>query len=461
MGCGDRAATVPPGSPHTLSAPPPAPASLIRLARGGGVVRAYDGRTLDLLPWATLDRLGPLSSVVGPDLEQRSVYALDEKRTLVSVELATRRGRPVLGGVADASVGPDGAVVAIDTALGITVVSRRGATRFRSHLPRPARTLAGTLGGTLVAVLGGEPAMVTASDVAPLTTTPVAGGGAALTMYGDLLAIAADSGVALYETGGRRPPRFWAYPGHVTAVAFSPSGHRIYVGRADRELLAVDRFTGETVAELELPDPVAALRGDAAGNWLLARPAGKDSVWVIDASKLTLVGAIATEWGPDLPQVTVRSTVVVRYAGDAVAVEVSGPALREVGRVRNAASDFWVAVRWAPIEVTVARDTATADSTAPVAADTARPASPGLAIYLQVSSSRNPEWATGLVQRLKDASLPAKVLPPLTPDELYRVVLGPYPNREDAETAGKSIGMPSFVITAPAEPAARPPAPRH
>ncbi len=64
-----------------------------------------------------------------------------------------------------------------------------------------------------------------------------------------------------------------------------------------------------------------------------------------------------------------------------------------------------------------------------------------------MSSSRNPTWAKELADKLRSAGLPASVLPPRPGDEAYRVVLGPYATREQAEATGKSLGMPSFVIT--------------
>jgi len=68
-------------------------------------------------------------------------------------------------------------------------------------------------------------------------------------------------------------------------------------------------------------------------------------------------------------------------------------------------------------------------------------------VYLQVSSSQNPAWADELSQKLKAAGLPAAVLQPARSDEAYRVVLGPYATREQAEETGRGIGMPSFVVT--------------
>ena len=65
-------------------------------------------------------------------------------------------------------------------------------------------------------------------------------------------------------------------------------------------------------------------------------------------------------------------------------------------------------------------------------------------LYLQLDAY--PDAAPAL-QRLKAAGLPASVLQPARSDEAYRVVLGPYATREQAEETGRGIGMPSFVVT--------------
>jgi cell division protein FtsN len=85
-----------------------------------------------------------------------------------------------------------------------------------------------------------------------------------------------------------------------------------------------------------------------------------------------------------------------------------------------------------------------ADSAALADADAA---GKGASVYLQVSSSQNPVWAEELSQKLRAAGLPAAVLKPARSDEAYRVVLGPYATREQAEETGRAIGMPSFVVT--------------
>src|SRR6185503_10073882 len=88
---------------------------------------------------------------------------------------------------------------------------------------------------------------------------------------------------------------------------------------------------------------------------------------------------------------------------------------------------------------TVAQDTA-------LAADSTRIDADSLGIFLQVSTSQNPDWAGQLARQLKEAGFPSRVLPPKGPDDGYRVVVGPYSSREIAEENGRKLGRPFFIL---------------
>jgi cell division protein FtsN len=134
---------------------------------------------------------------------------------------------------------------------------------------------------------------------------------------------------------------------------------------------------------------------------------------------------------------------LIRQDKDVVARDLSAKDLPVTGKVESGAEDFWLPLAWRPaqdVDVPVA-----ADSNALAAADDTSGAP---SVYLQVSSSQNPAWANELSQKLRAAGLPATVLAPKRSDEAYRVVLGPYATREQAEETGRKIGMPSFIVTA-------------
>ena len=64
---------------------------------------------------------------------------------------------------------------------------------------------------------------------------------------------------------------------------------------------------------------------------------------------------------------------------------------------------------------------------------------------LQVSSSQNRDWSAELARQLGEQGLPATVLDPSPGEEGFRVVLGPYPTREVAESTGRRLGRPFFI----------------
>jgi hypothetical protein len=267
-------------------------------------------------------------------------------------------------------------------------------------------------------------------------------GGATATYLGDLIAVAADTAVVLYEPTAKELVRSIEVSGQVTAVAFSPSGHRLYVARGKGDVQVFDRLSSELILTIELPGTARDLRSDFFGSWLLARPERGDSVWIVDATTGKLAGTAPARWSPDLPAVAGTRTLLVRAGPDVKALDLGSKKLAAVGSVAGGAEDLWLPLSWLPpLEQ---QQLAENSDTSAEAADSSA-AVPG--IFLQVSSSRNPSWANELAGKLKAAGLPASVLPPKSGEDAYRVVLGPYTSRDQAEATGKSLGMPSFVIT--------------
>ncbi|MGH2975163.1 MAG: SPOR domain-containing protein [Gemmatimonadales bacterium] len=421
----------------------PAPSSAVRLPRDGGRARLYRIPSLEPSSWSTEENLPALDRAVGGDPEQGLVYALDKKQNVVGVDLDTRRVRPYMEQVRYAAVGPDGALYAVDTGSVVTQLVRRTPVRFRSKLQGTPAELHGTMSGSLLARLAGnKPTLEVLGSDQPPASTPLPAGPIATSLFGDLVAVAADTAVVVYDPTAKRAPHVIRVSGHARDVIFSPSGHRIYVARDDRDLLVLDRFSGDQLGEITLPGPARGLRRDEYGQWLLVRPRDGDSVWVVDVGRGKLAGTVAAAWSGDLPAVAAPNTLLVRRGDDVVGLNLGADGFPETGRVKGAAGDLWLPIRWRPVRDVEVQ--AAADSGIQVA-DSDRSAAPS--VYLQVSSSQNPTWASELSEKLKGAGLPASVLPPARSDEAYRVVLGPYATREQAEETGKKIGMPSFVVT--------------
>jgi len=419
-------------------------ASLLRIPREGGLAQLYRVPALDSAAWKPVDKLPAVERPLGADPEQGLVFVLDRKNNVVALDLDTRRVRTYLENIRYATLGPDGALYAVDTTNSVVQLVRRTPVRFRSKLQGRPTQLYGTMDGALLAWLGGDKPVLEylGSDQAP-SSTPLPSGPVAFSFLGDLAAVAADTAVVLYAPQLKSQPRSIPISGDARAAMFSPSGHRLYVARAAAPLLVLDRMDGTPLREIELPGPARELRGDMYGKWLLVRPEQGDSAWVIDVGTGKYVGSTPVRWTDDLPAIAPPNALLVRRGADLAALDLSAPGFTEVGRIEGGAADFWLPIAWQPAQETELPFEA--DSAALAAADTG-PARPS--VYLQVSSSQNPVWANELSAKLGAAGLPASVLAPRRSEEVYRVVLGPYATREQAEATGRKIGMPSFIVTA-------------
>lgn len=422
----------------------PEAGTVLRYSKEGGQPRLYRVPGLDSSSWKADDKLPPLRGTVGADPENGLVFFLDRQRNVVALDLETRRVRTYLEQVRQATVGPDGALYAVDTGNVVTQLVRRAPVRFRSKFQGQAGQLHASMDGALLGRIEGKsPALAVLGSDQPPEILPTPAGAAAPSLWGDLVAVAADSAIILYETGGKHERRSIPVSGHARAVLFSPSGHRIYVAREQPGLLVLDRFSGAELFEIELPGPARGLRADRHGKWLLVRPAEGDSAWVIDVGSGGLAGTVDVEWDEDLPVLVPPSTLLTRRRDDVVALDLEAEGFPAKGRIAGGARDTWLPLDWQPAQD--AGPTVDADSALLAAA--ADSAAGGATVFLQVSSSQNPSWATELSERLKAAGLPASVLEPKRSDEAYRVVLGPYSTREQAEETGRKIGMPSFIVT--------------
>jgi len=307
-------------------------------------------------------------------------------------------------------------------------------------------------------VLGTKPPkMIVWTPDRQLKIEDIESGELAATYWGDLLGVAAGQQVLLYDTTdpfGIQPIPVTGSAKHLT---FSPSGHRLYVAGSTPEIQVFDRFAKERLTSIPLPGTPIRLRTDASGRWMLARPTTGDSVWIIDLATSRRVASVKTEWGRDLPAVAGRAALFARQGADVVASDLSRANLPELGRIAGGAIDLWTVTSWVPRErqlrVAAAAESATVAQDSLLApdapADTAVAAPRADQLYLQVSSSQNADWSRELARQLSGAGYPAQVLEPSTVDEGYRVVLGPYPNREEAEETGRKLGRPYFVLTNP------------
>lgn len=449
------------------------PASVLRLSKDGGTARLYAAASLEPRDWEPEEKLPALRALVGLDLDQHVAYALDAKRNVIGLDLESGRSRPYAAGARQTAVGPDGAVYAVDSSRVVTRVQRRQSVRFRERVDGQPAALYGAMNGDLLAIVAaGDSAGLEVLDATTDSRRiPLPAGPTSATYWGDLVAVGTGDGIVLADPQGKNERTRVDVDAPVAALAFSPSGHRVYaLPEGEAALLVVDRFGHDVLGRIGLPGPGRTLRVGRYGSWLLVRAAGADSVYVVDIPHQRVTGALASTWDADLPAIAGPDRVLVRRGKDVAALDLGAEGFPARGRVEGGAADLWLPVEWAPAgpEADTTAVLATVDSATPetsgrnvpstgeegdVGADSAAApvaataTTPGGRAYLQISSSQNGDWARQLAGQMKGAGLPASVLVPREEGDPFRVVLGPYGSREEAEAVGRQLGRPSFVIT--------------
>jgi hypothetical protein len=377
--------------------------------------------------------------VIGVDPEAELLFVRTPKRELLALDLEGGRIDTVATDATESVLGPDGTLYSVDSKHKVSSLARRVRETWPQPLNGPARELFGSSDQRLVAVVtGAHPELVTVEADHPPVSRPLpAEGDVAASRWGDLVAIASDSGVILLDPLGRREAGFVRLDDHPRALVFSPSAHRVYVGlRGALGLAVIDRFTAKELDGIALPTPVSTIRLDPFGQWLLARPDVGDTAWVVNLPIKQLVGGLPAVWRNDLPTVTPDGSLLAREGDDVAAF--APESLKESGRVAGGASDFWITTSWGPRG-------AVSQSAQATAADTGGGGGEEGPLYVQVSVSQNQTWSEQMAQQLTRAGLAAKVLPPTTADEGFRVVLGPYTTRTQAEAIGRKLGRPYWI----------------
>jgi hypothetical protein len=249
----------------------------------------------------------------------------------------------------------------------------------------------------------------------------------------------------------------------------TPSGDRVFVvTKSGTTVEVVDRYREALTAHIDIGRHAADLRVDALGRYLLARPEGTDSALVIALGTNRVVGAVATDWREDLPFVAPDGGVAVAQGADVVVVD--GETLKLKVRVRGGAADFWYAFRWTGFRPRDARLDkpvdfgASTDSTRPVSdssaprADSAAPTAPaptpprdtvahrGTGFTVSFAALLVADKARELAAQIKVGNETARVVTAMRDGStIYRVVLGPYPTRDEAERIGRDSKQSFWV----------------
>ena len=474
------------GAPSASAASGPDPI-VLRVPRAGGSARAYVYPALDSVVWRSAASVPGMARVLAFDPDGGLVAFVDVKGRPVRLDLrvgaaTASGGKAKLARLASADgsdiYGLDGAKVARLTPSG-------GAWPFQA--PAGIREVVPQPDGGLVVVAARQDSTIVwrvrppdtrLLDTAALPRTRVALG----TQLGDRVYFVGESTLHALRSRDLQPAPSITFDGRIVDLAATPSGDRIYVSLADgNEVQIVDRYRDAVVGTIELPTPVDSLRMDALGRYLLARARGGDSAYVIALGTGRMTGAPRTAWRADLPFVAPDGAVALARGPDVVFVDAETLAPRRT--VAGGASDFWHMVLWngfrprargldepvvfaqrdtvdtlaagEPIDTSAfaipAGDSTLLPRTAEPAPRPALPATPPAPVAaetftLSFAALRNESDARALASRLEIDGERARVVPStVAGTPIYRVVMGPFRTKADAERRGKASGRDYWV----------------
>lgn len=444
-------------------------ALVLRVPRAGGTARVLSYPRLDSVVWSSSDALPALDRVLAFDEDAGVIAALDSRGRPIRIDLRTgsvsRLASTPLESPASANAD---AVFGIE-ASGL-VVRHTPAGDWSFKPPHAAEGAFPQADGTLLVLAVHDDRAVVwrlrppETRISDSVVLPAVHG--ALAAQGnDRLYFATDDGLAALRARTLELRTIEVDADSLRALVTTPSGDRIFLlgGERGDRLSVIDRYRDAVEREIALPGPAGALRMDPLGRYLLVGSEARDSVWVVAIGTGRVLGGARSAWRSDLPLVAVDGAVGLVQGPDVAWVDAES--LRQIGIAKGGASDFWFAFRWSGFRprdprldqpVTFAdSDSAaasvdttrrTTDSARAPSADTVRaPAAPVWTVSFAalLSESR----ARELAKSIQVDGLTARVVP--TQREgvaVYRVVLGPYVSREEAERVGRESRQANYVV---------------
>jgi cell division septation protein DedD len=251
-----------------------------------------------------------------------------------------------------------------------------------------------------------------------------------------------------------------------------------------KALSVIDRYTDKVTATIDLPGEASDLRMDGLGRYVIARPVRGDSAWVIAVANNHLVGTAHTRWADDLPAAAPDGAIATLAGKDVIFLD--GETLQPVRTVAGGAADYWYFTFWngfrpraagvdQPVSfatadsqrdsVRAASDSAHAASDSMISAQTpatpnhpaptqptpapsaSTPAAAASQFTVQFAAMLTPEKAHALADSISVEGTAARVVPSQRAGTtIYRVVLGPYPNRATAERIGHEANRSYWVF---------------
>jgi cell division septation protein DedD len=448
---------------------------LLRVPRGGGTGRIYRYPKLDSTVF-TLDEAPAIERVLAFDADAGSIAVVDSKGLPARLELretdVLKAAKTKLTSLSSVN-GND--IYGINAKGEIIRLNPNGSD-WKFKPPVPARAVFAQPNGDLIvsANKGGQTLVWRVhppDDIAEDSAVLPLAGRAVRTQLGDRIYFTVDSGLVGVKGKDLSPLGAVQLSSRVRALAPTPSGDRLYVATmSDSVISIVDRYNGRVESGLTLPQPPTDLRMDPLGRYLLARFPQRDSAWVIAIGTNKLLGAVPTRWESDLPAITPDGRLALLGAKDVTFVDPQKLDARST--VTGGAKDFWYFFAWDGFRpraqgldqpVTFPSDSAPFDSLAasstpsatgaptlpPGTPDTAltptSPSNPGAvrqtpgAFTVSFAALLSEDKAQQVASAIKVNGAPAHVVFTTTAGSpIYRVVMGPFATREEADRIGRA-----------------------
>jgi DNA-binding beta-propeller fold protein YncE len=441
-------------------------ALLLRVPRSGGIARVTRYPDIDSTIWTATDAAPRLERVLAFDPDAGLIAASDSRGRPLWIDL--REGGvtlPIKGSLSDIASIDGSAIYGVGSDGAVVRCTPSGNWTYKP--PQAARAVFPQANGGLL-VLAGRRESSTLWRMRPpenrLLDTLEAGrvSHAVSAPFGGRLYLADNrtmTGVAaqtLNESAGIRFDRA------VAAIATTPSGDRFYVVTdSSSTLYVVDRYRDRIAARLNLPGEPRDLRVDPFGRYLLVRAAKGDSVWIVGIGSDRVLGTIRSRWLGDVPFVAPDGAIGATDGRDLVFLDVATS--RELQRVADGASDFWYPFVWTGLRARAAAldqparfptdsDTAARAPVTPAApAETTAHPAPSVDTAISgftvsfaalLAETKAREQAAKIVVQGQTARVVTSVT---SGTAIYRVVLGPFRTRAEADQVGRASGM-SYVV---------------
>lgn len=450
---------------------------VVRVPRAGGSARAYLFPRFDSVVIAVAG-VPPISRILGFDPDYGALAFIDDKGQPRRLDLRASEVRTASKEKLTALASVNGSEIYGVTDKGnIARLTPAGDWSFEP--PSPARWLFPQPNGALVIAAneGGNTSLwlirPTDDEVLRTASLPLVSRGVR-TQIGDRIYFTVDSGLIGVSTRDLTILKSIPMKGPVQAVVPTPSGDRLYVAMKDQNQLAVvDRYTEAVTATVNLPGPASELRMDPLGQSILVRPADEgDSAWVIGIGSDRVNGTLRTSWRVDLPGFAPSKTIATIRGDDVVFVDANS--FSERSTVTNGASDFWYFVAWngfrprssdldRPVTFETRDIGPRTDSAAPVSRiDSTQSLPVRDAAPTMIEPPRAPTAARGYIvsfaavlteQKANEAAgaisvngvRPRVVRGESGSTTIYRVVLGPYGSRDEADRVGRDSRRPYWI----------------